>query len=365
MNPVRLAFDIGPLHGHRTGIGAAVAALAGALAARDDVEVEPYLLSFRARPTPPTRRLPIPAAAAHRLWAIGDRPRLDRWLDGTDVVHGTNYVVPPTSRPAVVSVYDCWFLRHPELAAPSVRRAGAVLRRRVARGAVVHASSEATARSVRELLGTERVEVVHLGPLDVDAPPSHPPSGWAAALEHIPYVLSVGTIERRKNTPGLVRAFGRADLPAPVALVVAGAPGDDAAALEAAVEALPGAVRDRVVRPGAVDPPTKAWLLHHAAVVAYPSLDEGFGFPILEAQQVGVPVVATAAGSIPEVAGAGAAIVAPGDEDALAAALADVVDDDDRRRALVAAGHANRARFSWSATADAMVELYRRLTETP
>ena len=82
---------------------------------------------------------------------------------------------------------------------------------------------------------------------------------------------------------------------------------------------------------GPVDEDTKAWLLHHATALAYPSLDEGFGFPILEAQSVGVPVVATRAGSIPEVAGGGAELVPLGDVDALAGALARVVDDEDRR----------------------------------
>ena len=82
---------------------------------------------------------------------------LDRWLGDAEVVHGTNYVVPPTRRPAVVSVYDCWFLTHPAQAAPAVRRAGEVLRRRVRAGATVHASSHATATLVRDVLGAERV----------------------------------------------------------------------------------------------------------------------------------------------------------------------------------------------------------------
>ncbi|MET0145972.1 MAG: glycosyltransferase family 1 protein [Ilumatobacteraceae bacterium] len=363
MYPVRLAFDVGPLHGHRTGIGAAVAHLADALGDRDDLVLSPYLLSFRARPTAGVRRLPMPAAAAHRMWARSDHPTMDRWLEGTDVVHGTNYVVPPTRRPAVVSVYDCWFLRQPERAAPAVRRAGEVLRRRVAAGASVHTSSAATASWVTELLGTKDVHVVHLGPLDVPASPTYAPAGWLSPLHGVPYVLSVGTIERRKNTPGLVRAFAGADLPPEVRLVLAGAPGDDADALDEAIDAQPVAVRSRVMRPGAVDGATKAWLLHHATVVAYPSLDEGFGFPILEAQQVGVPIVASSAGSIPEVAGAGAALVPVGDDDALGAALVTTIDDQERRRELVAAGHANVARFSWSATADAMVALYHQLLE--
>ncbi len=356
MDPVRIALDVGPLNGHRTGIGAAVAELAAALNDHRGVAVRPYVLSFRSRPAPPTRRLPLPAALAHRLWSRADHPRVDRWLGDAEVVHGTNYVVPPSRLPALVSVYDCWFLDHPSEASPPVRRAGEVLRRRVRAGATVHASSQATADRVRDLLATDRVEVVHLGPLAVDAPPAESPVG----VNGRPFVLALGTIERRKNLPALVRAFAAVATEG-AQLVVAGAPGDDSAAVDAAVEALAPEARSRIVRLGPVDATTKAWLLHHARALAYPSLDEGFGFPLLEAQSIELPIVATRAGSIPEVAGDGAELVPLGDTDALAAALTRVLVDDERRAALLAAGRANLARFSWSATADALVDVYERL----
>jgi len=360
MDPVRLALDVGPLQGHRTGVGVAVAELVAALDRHPGVEVMPYVLSFRARPAPPVRRLPLPAAVAHRLWSRLDGPRLDRWLGDTEVVHGTNYVVPPSRRPRVVSVYDTWFLAHPERASPAVHRAGEVLRRSVRGGAVVHASSTATADAARRLLGTDRIEVVLLAPLPV--------ATVAAGLDDpldlggAPFVLTLGTLERRKNVPHLVAAFERAGL-ADLHLVLAGADGDDAPAVRAAVDALPGEVRGRVHVTGPVDDATKGWLLHHATLLAYPSLDEGFGFPVLEAQQAGLPVLATSAGSIPEVAGRGAELVALDDVDALATALVRVASDDGRRAELIAAGTENLGRFSWRATADALVDLYLRLRE--
>ncbi len=160
--------------------------------------------------------------------------------------------------------------------------------------------------------------------------------------------------------PQLVAAFARAEL-GDAQLVLAGADGDDATALEEAVTAQPASVQRRVRRLGPIDDRTKGWLLHHAAVLAYPSLDEGFGFPILEAQSVGLPVVATAVGSIPEVGGGGVELVPPQDLDALAAGLTRAINDDARRRELVAAGTKNLERFSWAATADTLVRLYRRL----
>lgn len=365
MEPIRLAIDVGPLHGHRTGVGVAVAELIAALGNRPDVQLRPYVLSLRSRPPAPTRRLPLPAALAHRLWARADRPRVDRWLGDADVVHGTNYVVPPSHRPRVVSVYDCWFLTHPDQASPVVRRAGEVLRRSVRAGAVVHASSAATAAVVRDTLSTDRVVTAHLGPVPAgERAGGRPPHRWLDALDGAPLVLALGTTERRKNIPALVDAFGRAgDDLGTARLVLAGAPGDDEPAVDAAVARLPSDRRPLIVRPGPIDGPTKAWLLHHATLLAYPSLDEGFGFPILEAQSAGLPVVATRAGSIPEVGGDGVELVDGGDVDALAAALVHVATDDRHREALVAAGRANVGRFSWAATADALVHCYRDMVE--
>ena len=160
----RVAFDVGALHGHRTGVGNAVTWLLDALEAHDGLDLVPYVTSLRATVTPPERRLPLPAAVAHRLWGRASRPPMDRWLGHPDVVHGTNYVVAPARCARLVSVYDCWFLEHPELADAAVRRAGEALRRAVADGAHVVTSSSATAGKVRSLLGTERVRAIQLGP---------------------------------------------------------------------------------------------------------------------------------------------------------------------------------------------------------
>ena len=266
MAAIRVAFDTGPLHGARTGIGHAVAELQAALTAHPGVDLQPYLLSFRARPQPPTVRLPIPAAVAHRLWRRVPWPRLDRHLGDAQVVHGTNYVVPPTRRPAVVSVYDCWFLRHSELASPAVVRAGEVLRAAVRRGAHVHASSQATAAAVAELLPGAPVTTVHLGPLPVPAP--LPRSPLAELIEHR-FVLAVGTVERRKNLPTLVRAFAVPAAADPhLRLVLAGAPGDATDAVRVAIDGLPPAVGRRVLVTGRIDEPTRGWLLRNAPLPA-------------------------------------------------------------------------------------------------
>ena len=363
--PIDLAIDTGPLHGHRTGVGQAVDGMVQALRRRSDVRLAPYLTSFRSTPGPGDRKLPVPGIVASHVWSRLDRPRADRWLPAGAVIHGTNYVAPPSRRPTVISVYDCWFLANPRLASPVVRRAGRLLRRRVADGAWIHATSEATASRVRELLGTDRVHTILLGGPSVgpaaDADESAP-DGLAADLGGRPFVLSVATEERRKGIPLLVEAF--ADLRASrtdVSLVIAGAPGDDSEAIERAIAAAgPG---PDIHRLGPVDDGVKRWLVRHAALLAYPSLDEGFGFPVLEAQAAGTPVVATSVGSLPEVAGEAAMLVPERTAAAFAQAMDRVLGEGATRLGMIEAGFRNVRRFDWDRTADELVTLYRTALE--
>jgi glycosyltransferase involved in cell wall biosynthesis len=180
------------------------------------------------------------------------------------------------------------------------------------------------------------------------------------------FIVAIATLERRKNLPRLIEAFGMlADDHAELRLVIAGGNGDDRAAVDAAIDRLSTATAARVMLTGYVADDARSWLLHHARLLAYPSLDEGFGFPLLDAMQAGTPIVASNVGSIPEVAGQAAVLVTPADVEALAAAMGRVLDEADLRQTLLDAATSQLARFSWSTTAEAMVHLYDDLAAGP
>ena len=200
-------------------------------------------------------------------------------------------------------MHDLTPLHHPELCNAATLAYPELIRRALRRGAWVHTDSAFVAGEVVEAFGAapDRVRVVAPG---VPPLPAVAPGAWRAVVEPLlpegteRFVLAVGTAEPRKDLPGLVRAFDElADRHADLALVLAGPPGWGEDALMSAIrQSRAGA---RVVRTGWLEPPELAALLGAAAVLAFPSLYEGFGFPPLEAMASGVPVVATAPDRFP------------------------------------------------------------------
>jgi len=362
---ITVAVDSGPLHGSMTGIGRAVEGMLCEFADRpDEISVIPYLVSRRAPLRPGARRLPYPAAVAMRVWAHLDRPLVDRLIRPALVIHGTNYVVPPARVARVVSVYDTWALRNPDSCSAVVNRAMAVLRRNIRTGAIVHASSHATAESLRAIFPSAPVRVVHLGSPRVPGKypsTSHDRVRLTSPLTGFdsPYILSVGTIERRKNFPRLIESFMRTEAArSGIRLAIAGSPGDDIENVRSAIHALGPHRSTSVVLLGRVSEQSLDVLYEHAEMLAYPSLDEGFGFPILEAMSHGVPVLGSDRGSIPEIAESAAVLVDPVDLDAMAGSIDRLMADSSLRESLRALGFDRCEHFSWKRTADGLIDLY-------
>ncbi len=358
-----VALDATPLLGQRTGIGVAVEGFLRHLAGRPELELSAYGLTLRGwarlRGQVPGDAIevvgrPAPAGLLLRCWDRWDRPSGSWWTGRPQVVHGTNFVVPPTRRSArLVSVWDLTAVRYPQLCTPTSLRYPALVTRAVRTGAWVHTASAFVAEEVTEHFGVpaERVRVV--------APAVGVPSllrpGRPAGR---PYILALGRAEPRKDLPVLVRAFDSmaADHP-DLELKLAGPVGWGEDELAASIASAHH--RDRIERTGWV--PDRVGLVGGATVFAYPSLYEGFGLPPLEAMALGVPVVATRAGAVPEVVGPAALLTDPHDADGLAAALSRLVEDRACRDDLIAAGHARVAGFGGHRTADGLVDAYRSL----
>ena len=366
---LRVALDGTPLLGARTGIGEVVAGLTSELGTRPDLEVVAYGLTWRGRnqldaAVPPRVRAAtarVPARLVRAGWMRFDRPRVEHWTGPVDVVHATNYVAPPSRAPIVLSVYDLTFVRFPELCTDDVLQYPTLIRRALARGAIVHTTSDFVADEVREAfaLAPEQVARVYPGVPMVAAGDADQGHRLAGADR---YVLAIGTIEPRKSFPVLVEAFDHVAATDPhVHLVVAGGDGWGGDAFRDACAR--ASHRSRIHAVGYVPASARRDLLAGATVFAYPSRYEGFGFPPLEAMAAGIPVVAARAGAIPEVSGDAALLVEPDDADALAEGLLRALDDTELRRDRVACGHARVGRFSWTAMADEMVALYRSLRD--
>ncbi len=356
---LRVGLDATPLLGPRTGVGQFTAGLVDALCAL--VEVVPVEMTWRGRRA---GARPLPARAMRALWKRFDAPPIEWWSGPIDVMHGTNYVVPPTRCAAqVVSVHDLTAVRYPELCTPDTLQYPALVQRALRRGAHIHCDSRFIADEVLAWSGCapERVHVVAPGipttAVHRDAVPRRPSVSYAGGA---PFVLALGTIEPRKDHVSVLRAFEavcRDD--ADLVLVVAGHDGWGAQRYEETLARLSEAVRRRIVRRNDVSDSDRDELVSAATMLVYPSVYEGFGFPPLEAMRAGTPVIATSAGSLPEVLGDAASFVPVGDSPALAEAILRVHTDDVLRTQLTERGLAHIERYSWARCAKEMVAVYQ------
>ena len=329
---MKVGLDVSPLLLTRAGTARYVRGLADALARRDDVDVRPLSFGRSGRAW---------AVARDVAWYPSLLPFAAR-RSALDVLHCTTFHAPVTSRvPLVVTVHDVAAVRHGELfrswtrlyartaLAPVLRRADRVI-----------AVSEFTKRELVELVGVreERLRVVPNAAGEAFRPDGEVEAGS--------YVLTVGTLEPRKNVARVVEATRRLGLE----LWVVGARGWGGVEVGG----------DGVRWLGEVSDDRLARLYRGALCVAYPSLYEGFGLPVLEAMRCGAAVVTTAGSAMEEVADGAAVLVDPRDPTSIADGIARAIE---RRGELSELGLERARVYSWSDAAAATTAVYRELTQ--
>ena len=341
------------------GIGTYISGLLHGLAQlEEDSEPVPDVELYASRPPRgrdpitsfgrPVRVSKLPSVVLTRAWgrAVVRAPR------GYGVVHATSLAVPPVRRlPVVVTVHDAAWRVVPEAYPERGRRwHEAALERVLARAECIVVPSAAVAEDIARGRSVARIEVIGHG---ADHLPSPDDDGVARLLVELgvegSFVLSVGTLEPRKNLERLFDAYdlARPALPGLWPLVVVGPSGWG-----------PGVTpRAGVVLAGPVSPGALAGLYARAQMLVYVPLTEGFGLPPVEAMRLGTPVVAS---SLPST-GDAALIVDPRDERAIANAIGTLATDEGQRLDLVARGSAHAAALTWRDSARAHARLWQSL----
>ena len=348
---------------HRVPGGTAVAALGLAEALASRTGLEPIGVAARHRHPPPepfvppipVRHLGLPRLALYESWHRLRRPRVQRATGAVDVIHATTMAIPPRTAPLLVTIHDLAWRHFPHMFSRrgvSFFRRGLVLAQREAD--LVLCSSEATLKDCIEA-GFEagRLRVV---PLGVTLAPA-----GAAEVERVrrsygltdPYLLWTGTIEPRKNLARLLDAF--ATLEADLELVLVGPPGwmED-------LDGISDRVRDRVKTLGFVPAADLGPLYAGAEVFCFPSLLEGFGFPVLEAMAQGTPVVTSRGTSTEELAEGAGVLVDPLDPSSIAAGIEQALEPATRAR-LEPLARARVAEFTWARAAELVHAAYREV----
>ena len=360
---MRILIDYRPALRQRTGVGEYVHGLAAALAARLPPEDSLTLFSSSWKDRLPKEVVPgtlqhdirVPVRLLNLAWHRLEWPPVE-WLAGpADSVQSMHpLMIPARTAARLITIHDLYFLDRPEHTAAEIRRdypALATDHARRADGIIVN--SDYTRRQVIERLGIdgERITV---------CTPGNP--GWPrrAEPEKPGPILFLGTIEPRKNLHRLMEAYAvlierKPDMPD---LVLAGAFPASTSDLFTGPRSLARAV-DRIRLTGYVSDDERQRLYREASMLVLPSLDEGFGIPALEAMTIGVPVVASNRGALPEVVGRAGILVDPEDAEALAAAIERVLDGPLLRRQMADDGVARAAQFTWASSAARLHEAHR------
>ncbi|MCC7355589.1 MAG: glycosyltransferase family 4 protein [Anaerolineae bacterium] len=377
---MRIGIDHTPAIRQKAGIGRYTRELVRALAVQDpDNQYVLFCAAGRrevpeAQPPAPNFQVRLSGVSERALLILWHRLRVpvpvEWWTGPVDIFHSPDFTLPPLSHArGLVTVHDLAFLRVPECADPRLRAyLSSAVPRSLRRAWHSLADSECTRQDLAALLDVD-LDKVAVVPAGVDAcfRPDVPDAGKAAVrrryhLEH-PYILSVGTVEPRKNHVTLIAAYARLRRATGLSheLVIAGGSGWLNEPIYAAPEKYGVAGHVRFL--GWIDDKELPALYAAADAFAFPSLYEGFGLPPLEAMACGVPVVVANNSSLPEVVGDAALLVDARDDDGLAATLERALCDGDLRSSLRARGIQRAAMYTWERAANKLLSVYHQIGE--
>lgn len=318
------------------------------------------------------RGVAFPGRVYNRLSNRFNVPKVE-WFTKFDGLFAPNYI-PPASRGKgmTITIHDLAFEILPETAPHANKYWLAYLKKALENSAEIITVSEATRRDLIEIyqVDPEKVTAVLSG---VDMDTVHAVDAEAVDAVRAkydidgPFLVFVGGLEPRKNLRMLLRAFSRLPKDMRPKLVLAGAtvpwiPGGPKI-MESALRSLPEEVRGDVILTGYVSEVDKLALLTGAEALVYPSVYEGFGFPVLEAMACGTPVLTSNVSSLPEVVGEDAVLVDPYESISIAEGIESLLRDDALRARLASAGLKRAARFSWDETARQTAKVLHRAAD--
>ncbi|HAJ06570.1 MAG TPA: glycosyltransferase family 1 protein [Chloroflexi bacterium] len=318
------------------------------------------------------RRVPVHDIWLARIWHRMRFPLPVEYIIGNvDVYHSPDFTLPPTlkSTSTLLTIHDLSFLRHPSSAAPGLRQYLTVaVQHSVNRATHILADSESTKNDLIELYKVpfEKVSVIYPGVSSDFRPVSNINECEKVRIKYNlgdqPFVLSVGTLQPRKNHSMLIRAFDLALRDSNYNLVLAGGVGWEYDEVFELVRKLD--LKERVLFPGFVEDLDLPALYSSSSIMGFPSIYEGFGLPVIEAMACGVPVFVSTSSCLPEVVGQSALLVDPYDLTGMADTLSNLIFDLKLRENLRSKGLDRAKLFSWEDAANKLLQIYCTLGNT-
>jgi len=313
---------------------------------------------------------PLDERWLYRLWYRLRLPLPVQWVTGQlDLFHSPDFVLPPVSGniPTLLTVHDLSFIHFPHVfPARLVAYLNQVVPWSINRASHILADSQATKDDLIHIwrISADKITVLYSGVNETFQPVTEKTRLTAVRRKYnlgdAPYILSVGTVQPRKNYQMLIRAFQPVAANYPHNLVIAGGKGwlYDEMLAEVEKQNLNG----RVHFIGFVDDADLPTLYSAATLFALPSLYEGFGLPLLEAMACGVPVLTSNVSSLPEVVGETAVQLPPAQENVWTQAMLNLLTDPALRTRMIASGYRQARHFSWDKSAQQLLQIYRQLS---